>query len=77
MQKRTSEYLPHWEKKGLGLGPTLHRHGLQDVQTHLFVSFFSLLYTFWETLHSTLFHCCSNGLNYKPMVTNIDFNLSN
>jgi len=77
MQKRTSKYLLHWEQKGLGLGPTLHHHGLQDVQTHLFVSFLSLLYTFWETSHSTLFHCYSNGLNYKPMVTNIGFNLSN
>jgi hypothetical protein len=61
MQEGTLEDLPHWEQKGLGLSLTLHRHGLQDVQTHLFVSFLSLLFTFWETSHSTLFHCCSNG----------------
>jgi hypothetical protein len=64
MQERTSKYLLHLEQKGLGPGPTLHRHGLQDVQTHLFVSFRSLLSTFWETSHSTLFHCCSNGPGY-------------
>jgi hypothetical protein len=46
MQERTSKDLPHWEQKGLGPGLTLHRHGLQDVQTHLFVSFHSLLSTF-------------------------------
>jgi hypothetical protein len=62
MQKGTSEDLLHWKQKGLGPSPTLHRHGLQDVQTCLFVSFLSLLSTFWETSHSTLFHCCSNGL---------------
>jgi hypothetical protein len=61
MQEGTSEDLPHREQRGLGLGPTLHRHGLQDVQTRFFVSFLSLLSTFWETSHSTLFHCCSNG----------------
>ncbi len=61
MQKGILENLPHWEQKGLGLGPTLHCHGLQDVQTHLFVAFLSLLFTFWETSHSTLFHCYSNG----------------
>ncbi len=33
----------------MGLDPPLHRHGLQDVQTRLFVSFLSLLFTFWET----------------------------
>jgi hypothetical protein len=64
MQERTLEYLPHWEQKGLGPGPTLHPHGLQDVQTPLFVSFLSLLSTFWETSHSILFHCCSNGPGY-------------
>jgi hypothetical protein len=62
MQEGTSEDLPHWEQRGLGLGLTLHRHGLHDVQTCLFVSFRSLLFTFWETSHSTLFHCYSNGL---------------
>jgi hypothetical protein len=62
MQERTSEDLPHWEQRGLGPSPPLHHHGLQDVQTRLFVSFLSLLYTFWETSHSTLFHCYSNGL---------------
>ncbi len=51
-------------KKDWDLGPTLHRHGLHDVQTRLFVSFRSLLSTFWETSHSTLFHCCSNGPGY-------------
>jgi len=61
MQKGTSKDLPHWEQRGLGPGPTLYHHGLQDVQTCLFVSFFSLLSTFWETSHSTLFHCYSNG----------------
>ncbi len=64
MQKGTSENLPHWEQRGLGLGLTLHHHGLQDVQTCLFVSFHSLLSIFWETSHSTFFHCCSNGLGY-------------
>ncbi len=49
MQKGTSKDLPHWEQRGLGPGPILHRHGLHDVQTHLFVSFLSLLSTFWET----------------------------
>ncbi len=53
--------MPHWEQRGLGLGLTLHRHGLQDVQTCFFVSFHSLLSTFWETPHSTLFHYCLNG----------------
>jgi hypothetical protein len=61
MQKGTSKDLSHWEQRGLRPSPTLHRHGLQDVQTRLFVSFLSLLSTFWETSHSTLFHCCSNG----------------
>jgi hypothetical protein len=61
MQKGTLEYLPHWEQKGLGPDPTLHRHGLQDVQTHFFISFLSLLSTFLKTSHSTLFHYCSNG----------------
>ncbi len=46
MQKWTLEYLPHWEQRGLGPNLTLHRHGLQDVQTRLFVSFHSLLSTF-------------------------------
>jgi len=64
MQERTLEDLLHWEQRGLGPGPTLHRHGLQDVQTSLFVSFCSLLFTFWETSHSTLFHYCSNGPGY-------------
>jgi len=49
-------------QRGLGPGPPIHHHGLQDVQTRLFISFFSLLFTFWETSHSTLFHCYSNGL---------------
>ncbi len=62
MQERTLEDLPHWEQRGLGPGPTLHHHGLQNVQTCLFVPFFSLLSTFWETSHSTLLHCNSNGL---------------
>ncbi len=61
MQEGTLEDLPHWEERGLGLGLTLHRHGLQDVQTRLFVSFLSLLSTFWEISHSTLFHYYSNG----------------
>jgi hypothetical protein len=61
MQEGTLEHLPHWEQKGLGHGATLHHHGLQDVQTRFFVSFCSLLSTFWETSHSTLFHWCSNG----------------
>jgi hypothetical protein len=46
MQERISEDLPHWEQKGLGPGPTLHCHGLQDVQTRLFVSCRSLLSIF-------------------------------
>jgi hypothetical protein len=62
MQEGISEDLSHWEQRGLGLGPTLHRHGLQDVQTCLFVLFFSLLFTFWETFCSTTFHYYSNGL---------------
>jgi hypothetical protein len=53
MQEGISEDLPHWEQRGLGLGPTSPPHGLQDVQTWLFVSFRSLLSTFWETSHST------------------------
>jgi hypothetical protein len=48
MQKGTLEDLPHYEQRGLGHGPTLHCHGLQDVQTRLFVSFRSLLSNFWE-----------------------------
>ncbi len=48
MQEGTSKNLPHWEQRGLGLHPTLHHHGLQDVQTCLFVSFHSLLSTFWR-----------------------------
>jgi hypothetical protein len=63
--KRISKDLPHYEQRGLGPGPTLHYHRLQDVQIHLFVSFLSLLSTFWETSHSTLFHCCSNGLGVE------------
>jgi len=46
MQERTLENLLHWEQRGLGPGPTLHHHGLQDVQTRLFVSFRSLFSTF-------------------------------
>ncbi len=61
MQKGTLKDMPHQEQIGLGHGPTLHRHGLQDVQTRLFVSFRSLVSTFWETSHSTFFHCYSNG----------------
>jgi len=64
MQEQTSKDLPHYEQRGLGPGPTLDCHGLQDVQTRLFVSFCSLLSTFWETSHSTFFHCSSNGLGY-------------
>ncbi len=45
-QEGTLENLPHWEQRGLGLGPSLHRHGLQDVQTCFFVSFRSLLSIF-------------------------------
>ncbi len=48
MQEGNSEDLPHREQRGLGPSPTLHRHGFQDVQTRLFVSFRSLLYTFWR-----------------------------
>jgi hypothetical protein len=61
MQEKTLEDLPHWEQRGLGPGPTLHCHGLQDVQACLFVSFRFLFFTFWETSHSTLFHYYSNG----------------
>jgi hypothetical protein len=61
MQERTLKNLPHLEQRGLGPALTLHRHGLWDVQTCFFVSFLSLLFTFWETSHSTLFHCYSNG----------------
>ncbi len=61
MQEGTLEILLHWEQRGLGPSPILHHHGLQDVQTRFFVSFCSLLSTFQETSHSTLFHCCSNG----------------
>jgi hypothetical protein len=61
MQEGTLEDLPHWEQIKLGPGLTLHRHGLQDVQTCLFVSCCSLLSTFWETSHSTLLHYCSNA----------------
>jgi hypothetical protein len=46
MEEGTSKDLPHWEQRGLGPGPTLHRPELQDVQTRLFVSFFTLLFTF-------------------------------
>jgi hypothetical protein len=46
MQKGTLEDLFHWEQRGLGPGLTLHRHGLHDVQTCLFVSFCSLLFYF-------------------------------
>ncbi len=46
MQKGTLEDLLYWEQRGLGPGPTLHRHGLQDLKTCLFVSFRSLLSTF-------------------------------
>ncbi len=46
MQEGTLKDLPHCKQRGLGPGPTLHCHGLQDVQTHLFVSFLSLLFTF-------------------------------
>jgi hypothetical protein len=70
MQEGTLENLPHWEQRGLGLGPTLHRHGLQDVQTRLFVSFLSLLFTFWETSDSTFFHCYSSGLGYGLGLSN-------
>jgi hypothetical protein len=49
MQEGSLKDLPHWEQRGLGPGPTLHHHGLHDVQTHLFVSFLSLLFFFWET----------------------------
>jgi hypothetical protein len=31
MQEGTSEDLPHWEQRGLGPDPTVHRHGLHDV----------------------------------------------
>jgi hypothetical protein len=61
MLEGTSKDLLHWEQKGLGPSLTLHHHGLQDVQTCLFVSFRSLLSTFWETSQSTLFHYYSNG----------------
>jgi hypothetical protein len=61
MQEGTLEYLLHREQKGLGHGLTLHRHGLQDVRTCLFVTCRSLLSTFWETSHSTLLHYYSNG----------------
>jgi hypothetical protein len=44
MQERTSEDSLHWEQRGLGLGPTLHRHGFQHVQTRLFVSFISFVF---------------------------------
>ncbi len=40
MQEGTLEDLSYWEQRGLGFGPTLHCHRLQDVETHLFVSFF-------------------------------------
>ncbi len=46
MQEGTLEDLLHWEQRGLGPSLTLHRHGLQDVQTRLFVSFNPLLSTF-------------------------------
>jgi hypothetical protein len=48
-------------KKDWDLASPLHCHGLLDVQTRLFVSFLSLLSTFWETSHSILFHYRSNG----------------
>jgi hypothetical protein len=35
-----------WEQGELGHGPTLHCHGLHDVQTCLFASFQSLLFIF-------------------------------
>jgi hypothetical protein len=44
MQEGILEYLLHWEQRGLGHGPTLHQHGLKDVQTHLFISFFLTFY---------------------------------
>jgi hypothetical protein len=47
MQEGTSKILPHLKQKGLGPSPTLHCHGLHDVQACLFVSFLSLLSTFW------------------------------
>jgi hypothetical protein len=46
MQEGTLKDLLHWEQRGLGPSPPLHRHGLQDVQTCLFVSFLSLLFIF-------------------------------
>jgi len=47
--------------KRIGTWPYLTSPWVVDAQTHLFVSFRSLLFTFWETSHSTLFHCYSNG----------------
>jgi hypothetical protein len=44
MEEGISKDLPHWEQRGLGPGPTIYRHGLQDVQTRLFVSIHSLLF---------------------------------
>jgi hypothetical protein len=52
MQEGISKDLPHYEQRGLGPGPTLHCHGLQDVQTRVFITFISLLSTFYETSHS-------------------------
>ncbi len=46
--------------KRIGTQHHLTSPWLQDVQTCLFVSFRSLLSTFWETSYSTFFHCCSN-----------------
>ncbi len=38
----------HWEQRGLGPSLTLHYHGLQYVQTRLFISFHSLLFLFFR-----------------------------
>ncbi len=39
MQEGILKDLPHREQRGLGPAPTLHHHGLQDVQTRIFVYF--------------------------------------
>ncbi len=47
--------------KRIGTWPYLTLPWVTGFQTSLFVWFRFLLSTFWETSHSTLFHCCSNG----------------
>jgi len=48
--------------KRIGTWPYLTSPWVIGCPNMPFVSFVSLLSTFWKTSHSTLFHYCSNGL---------------